>query len=80
METDLLKAELVSKPGGGRHWDFTADQAERARLLKALHTKGATLSQLARANLAFDGAQAFVVFHATSCAPAVTPPRPSPRW
>jgi hypothetical protein len=47
METGLLKAEMVSKPGGGRHWDFAAAQAERARLLKALHTKGATLSQLA---------------------------------
>jgi hypothetical protein len=44
------------------HWDFAADQAERARLLKALHTKGATLSQLARANLTFDSAQAFVVY------------------
>ena len=54
METGLLKAELVSKPGGGRNWDFTADHAERARVLKALHLKGATLSQLARANLTFD--------------------------
>ena len=34
----------------------------RTPLLKALHTKGATLSQLARANLTFDGAQAFDVF------------------
>ena len=39
METGLLKAEFVSKPGGGRQWDFTADQAERARLLNALHRK-----------------------------------------
>jgi hypothetical protein len=62
VETGILKADLVSTPGGGRHWDFAADQAERARLLKELHTKGATLRQLARANLTFDGAQAFVVF------------------
>jgi hypothetical protein len=50
------------KPGGGRHWDFATDQAERARLLKALHGKGATLSQLARANLTFDSGQAFVIY------------------
>jgi hypothetical protein len=62
METGRLKAELVSRPGGGRQWDFTADQAERARSLKALHTKGATLSQLARANLTFDSGQACVVY------------------
>jgi hypothetical protein len=36
METGLLKAELVGIPGGGRHWGFAADQAERARRLKVL--------------------------------------------
>jgi hypothetical protein len=47
-------------PGGGRRREFTV-QVERARVIKALHAKGATLSQLARANLTFDAGQAFVV-------------------
>ena len=62
VETGLLKAELVGTPGGGRQGEFAADQAVRARLLKALHSKGATLSQLARANLTFDSGQAFVIY------------------
>jgi hypothetical protein len=62
VETGLLKAELVGTPGGGRHWEFAADQVERARVLKALHSKGATLSQPARANLTFDSGQAFVIY------------------
>jgi hypothetical protein len=33
---------------------FTADQAERARVIKVLHQKGATLAQLARCDLTFD--------------------------
>jgi DNA-binding transcriptional MerR regulator len=62
LEHGLLEADKVSNPAGGVRREFTTDQAERARVLKALHTKGAKLSQLARvANLAFDG-QAFVVF------------------
>jgi hypothetical protein len=60
METGLLKADLVSTPGGGRQWDFTADQAERARLLKALHLKGISLSRLARCDLNLGG-QAYAV-------------------
>jgi hypothetical protein len=62
LEAGLLEADMVGRTGGGRHWEFAADQAERARLLKALHTKGATLSQLARANLTFDSGQAFVIY------------------
>jgi hypothetical protein len=63
LEIGLLEsADMVGRiAGGGLQREFTADQAERARVLKALHTKGATLTQLARANLAFDG-QAFIVF------------------
>jgi hypothetical protein len=61
METGLLKAELVGTPGAGRHWEFAADQAERARLLKALHLKGISLSRLARCDLNFVG-QAYAVY------------------
>ena len=42
--------------------EFSPDQAERARLLKALQNKGAKLSQLARADLADLAGKAFVVF------------------
>jgi hypothetical protein len=43
---------LVVIPGAiGRRRDFNAGQIERARILKALHAKGVTLSQLARADL-----------------------------
>ena len=63
LEIGLLKpADMIGRPaGGGLRREFTADQAERARVLKALQAKGAKLSQLARAHLAFDG-QAYVVF------------------
>ena len=61
IQTGILKAELVSKPGGGRHREFAADQVQRALVLKALHLKGISLSRLARADLAFDG-QAYVVY------------------
>ena len=63
IENGLLEpAGMVGRSaGGGVRREFTGDQAERARVLKALHSKGAKLSQLARANLAFDG-QAYVVF------------------
>jgi hypothetical protein len=58
----IAPADMVGRTaGGGLRREFTPDQAERARLLKALHTKGASLSQLARANLTLAG-QAFVVF------------------
>jgi DNA-binding transcriptional MerR regulator len=50
LETGLLEAELVVIPGViGRRREFTAGQVERARVIKALHAKGAKLSQLARA-------------------------------
>ena len=63
LENGLLQAELVVIPGdAGRYREFTAGQVERARVLKALHAKGAKLSQLARADLAFDAGQAFVIF------------------
>ena len=61
LEHGLLEADKVSNPAGGVRREFTTDQAERARVLKALHSKGAKLSRLARANLVFDG-QAYVVF------------------
>jgi hypothetical protein len=61
IETGLIQAELVVIPGGRRR-DFTAGQIERARVIKALHMKGVTLSQLARSDLAFDAGQAFVIF------------------
>jgi hypothetical protein len=61
VETGLLKAELGGTPGGGRHWESAADQAERARLLKALHLKGISLSRLARCDLNLGG-QAYAVF------------------
>ena len=64
LETGLLKpADMVSKACGGVRREFTADQAERVRVIKkALHQKGATLAQLARSNLTFDSGQAFVVY------------------
>ena len=63
IDNGLLDAdEMAGRACGGLRWEFTAEQAARARVLKALHNKGMKLSQLARvANLAFDG-QAFVVF------------------
>jgi DNA-binding transcriptional MerR regulator len=63
LESGLLQPELVVIPGViGRRREFTAGQAERARVIKALHGKGVTLSQLARANLTFDAGQAFVIY------------------
>jgi hypothetical protein len=61
LNNGLLKAELVSQPGGLRR-EFTDDQAAHARLLKALHAKGATLAQLARATLPPAGQASYVVF------------------
>jgi hypothetical protein len=58
----LLETGSAAIPGGGWRREFAADQVERARLIKALHRKGVALSRLARANLTFDGAQAFVIF------------------
>jgi hypothetical protein len=53
---------LVVIPGVGRRREFTADQAEQARVLKTLHKKGATLAQLvARADLSLAG-PAYVVY------------------
>src|SRR5262249_47161882 len=63
LETGLLEpADMVGRSAGGLRREFTADQAERARVIKALHQKGATLAQLARSNLTFDSGQAFVVY------------------
>src|SRR5215472_7581147 len=63
IDNGLLDAdEMAGRACGGLRWEFTAEHAACARVLKALHNKGMKLSQLARvANLAFDG-QAFVVF------------------
>jgi len=55
IENGLLDAEMVGRTSGGGlllRREFTADQAERARLIKALQSKDAKLSQLARADLA----------------------------
>jgi hypothetical protein len=72
----ILDAEMVGRTsGGGIRREFTADQAERARVIKALHQKGATLAQLARSNLTFDSGQAFVVYDGhelRACRDAVT--------
>jgi len=54
---------MVGRAGGGLRREFTADQVKRTHVIKALNIKGATLSQLARANLTFDG-QAYVDFDA----------------
>jgi DNA-binding transcriptional MerR regulator len=63
LESGLLEAELVVIPGAaGRRREFIATQVERARVIKALHMKGVTLPQLARANLTFEAGQAFVIF------------------
>jgi DNA-binding transcriptional MerR regulator len=63
LNNGLLKAELVNQPGsGGPRREFTDDQAAHARLLKALHAKGAKLSQLARATLPPAGQASYVVF------------------
>src|SRR5215467_4750074 len=63
LEIGLLEpADMVGRTaGGGLRREFTSDQIERARLIKTLQTKGAKLSQLARANLAFDG-QTYLVY------------------
>jgi hypothetical protein len=61
MEIGLLEAELVGIPTGGWRREFAAGQLERARLIKALHRKGATLSQLARSDLTDLAAQAYVI-------------------
>jgi hypothetical protein len=62
IDNGLLDAERVGRTGGGASREFTADQAERARVIKALHQKGATLAQLARTDLADLAGQAFVVY------------------
>jgi hypothetical protein len=62
IDNGLLEADHVGRTAaGGLRREFSPDQAARARVLKTLHTKGVKLSQLARANLAFDG-QAYVVY------------------
>jgi hypothetical protein len=62
LDNGLVEADMVGRSaGGGLRREFTPDQAQRARVLKALHTKGAKLSQLARANLSLAG-QAYLVF------------------
>ena len=62
IDCGLLDAGKAGRDGGGRRREFTADQAERARLLKALHRKGVALSQLARAGLADLAGKAYVVY------------------
>jgi hypothetical protein len=63
IDNGLLDAGRVGRSaGGGVRREFTADQAERARVIKALQSKGAKLSQSARADLAGLAGKAFVVF------------------
>jgi hypothetical protein len=70
LENGLLDAEMVGRTvGGGVRREFTAAQAERARLIKALQNKGAKLSQLARADLADLVGKAFVVFDGNEVRP-----------
>jgi hypothetical protein len=62
IENGLLDAEMVGRTaGGGQRREFSRDQVERACLLMALPARGAELSQLALADLAFD-VQAYVVY------------------
>src|SRR5215831_18688330 len=56
-----IDAGLLEADRDGRRREFADDDLERARLIKALHTKGLPLSRLPRENLAFDGHQ-FVLF------------------
>jgi hypothetical protein len=53
LETSLREpAEMVGRSaGGGLRRDFTADKAECARLIKALHQKGVSLARLACCDL-----------------------------
>jgi hypothetical protein len=70
IENGLLDVEMVGRTsGGGVRREFTADHAERARLIKALQNKGAKLSQLARADLAGLAGKAFVVFDGNELRP-----------
>jgi DNA-binding transcriptional MerR regulator len=63
INNSLLDAERVGRTsGGGIRREFTADQAERARLIQALQNKDAKLSQLARADLTNLAGKAFVVY------------------
>jgi hypothetical protein len=56
----LLSAETVGIRGGGKRFEFSSAQLERAHLLKQLSRKGVSLGRLAAADLAFDGQ--YVVF------------------
>ena len=64
LDTGLLEpASIVPRlAGDGRCYQFTDDQLQHARLIKALHQKGVALSRLARTSLAFDPGQAYVVY------------------
>jgi hypothetical protein len=62
LDTGLLEAETVGIPGGGHRYEFAAGQAERARVLKALHRNGVSLGRLVAADLSFDAGQAYVVY------------------
>jgi hypothetical protein len=72
--------------GGGVRREFTADQAERARLVKALQNEGAKLSQLAQADLANLAGKAFAVFNGRElracrdAAAAIAPVVGAKRW
>jgi hypothetical protein len=52
IDYGLLDTDKVRRDGAGLRREFSQDQAERACLLRALHSKGVTLRQLARADLA----------------------------
>jgi hypothetical protein len=62
IDHGLLEAQKVGRTSlGGARREFTADQAERARLIKVLHQKGVSLARLAPCNLNFDR-QAYAVY------------------
>jgi hypothetical protein len=58
VESGLLEPALSD--GGSR--EFSADQVERVRLIRALRGKGVALAQLAGRNLAFPG-ERFVIYN-----------------
>jgi hypothetical protein len=60
LEIGLVQSALTRD--SGRRREFTTDQLQRVRLLRAIHNKGVTLRQLARADLADLAGKAFVVF------------------
>src|SRR5215467_10153747 len=70
LDNGLLEAEMLNRAAGGRRREFTTDQLERARLVKALHRKGVPLSRLAPPTWRSTPARRSSSTTATSCGPA----------